>query len=314
MNRHTPNSTLPDTSRPLAKIGGDFCATYQAALSSWRKVPHFKHVAQDKLRRATMDLTIVACGIRLGYLFDAFTIRSKNTTLREALAGFLHSVQQEALRFRSVGLVYDSNSDQLFFVNARRLHDACTGPSRIVDTVPAHSLVPKEGVASSATFIRLKGSHAEISSAPPQLLSLCADLASHLSQGIPEQTIILSEDDRTRDIGTMVAFAACILEFPVAYVPTTEGGDAFLAGVPLDVYECILEINASAKVPTSLPDRHVMLKFSCPQLMGGGPHRLYSDTIASELRQRFEKRLEEAGFPGKMEVRHSTETLDRVAL
>ncbi|KAI0670837.1 hypothetical protein C8Q78DRAFT_1032257 [Trametes maxima] len=122
-------------------------------------------------------------------------------------------------------------------------------------------------------------------------------------------------DDRTQNIGIMVAFAACILEFPVAYVPMVEkGGDPFLAGVPLDVYECILEVDASAGLQTGLPDRHIMLKFSCPQPVRLGLHHLDPEAIASDLTQRFEKRIGEAGFPGRMVVRHLTETSDRVAL
>ena len=64
----------------------------------------------------------------------------------------------------------------------------------------------------------------------------------------------------------MVALAACLLEFPVAYVPTGDGSKPFLAGVPLDVYECVLVQNESQH-----PLEHIMLTFSCPQTVAGDP-------------------------------------------
>ncbi|EIW59449.1 uncharacterized protein TRAVEDRAFT_121490 [Trametes versicolor FP-101664 SS1] len=110
----------------------------------------------------------------------------------------------------------------------------------------------------------------------------------------------------------MVAFAACILEFPVAYVPMAHGGGAFLAGTPLDVYECILESDASSSV--KVPDKHVMLKFSCPQGVAKTKAELHPKAMVDKLQTLFEARLGKVAFPGRVVVRWSTETLDRVAL
>lgn len=110
----------------------------------------------------------------------------------------------------------------------------------------------------------------------------------------------------------MVAFTACILEFPVAYVPTTNDSGGFLGGVPLDVYECALEPDTSSEI--NLPDKHVMLKFSCPQSVASARPELQPEVVERLLRARFTPRLRDATFPGRLVVRHSTETLDRVAL
>lgn len=109
-----------------------------------------------------------------------------------------------------------------------------------------------------------------------------------------------------------MAFAAGILEFPVAYVPTADGGGAFLAGTPLDVYECILDIDASPSA--EVPDKHVMLKFSCPQGVARTQAKLHPEAMIDKLRALLEARLRNVAFPGRVRVRWSTETLDRVAL
>ncbi|TBU62253.1 hypothetical protein BD310DRAFT_918985 [Dichomitus squalens] len=114
--------------------------------------------------------------------------------------------------------------------------------------------------------------------------------------------------DGTRTLGDMVAFAACILEFPVAYVPSGDGSDPFLAGIPLDVYECVL-----VQPVLGLP-KHTMLKFSCPQTITAEVSQLRPDVLGERLRARFAERLERAGFRGTLLLRHTVETMDRVAL
>ena len=123
----------------------------------------------------------------------------------------------------------------------------------------------------------------------------------------PPLLIHLPEDD-TRSRGDMVAFAACLLEFPVAYVPTGDGSDPFLEGVPLDVYECLL-VQSSP-----LPPEHVMLKFLCPQGTAADIPHLRSDTLVQRLRARFTERLEQVAFRGTLDIQHHVETKDRVAL
>ena len=123
----------------------------------------------------------------------------------------------------------------------------------------------------------------------------------------PPLVLLLPEDD-ARTLGDMVAFAACVLEFPVAYVPSGDGSDPFLAGVPLDVYECVL----TQPAPDML--EHTLLKFSCPQTHGTEVSVLRPDVLRERLRARLTDRLERAGYRGTLVVRHTVQTLDRVAL
>ncbi|KAI0770244.1 hypothetical protein C8Q74DRAFT_884994 [Fomes fomentarius] len=112
----------------------------------------------------------------------------------------------------------------------------------------------------------------------------------------------------------MVAFSACILEFPVAYVPASglSGGDAFLSGVPLDVYECIL-VHRETKALSQSPE-HVMLKFSCPQPIGHGVQELAAGRLVERLREHFEDQVQKFATSYRLLVRHHVETLYRVAL
>ncbi|KAI0712096.1 hypothetical protein C8Q76DRAFT_477648 [Earliella scabrosa] len=116
----------------------------------------------------------------------------------------------------------------------------------------------------------------------------------------------------------MVALAACLLEFPVAYVPTFgPDGDsnAFLAGVPLDVYECILACSEDGSGGSCNDGHeHVMLKFSCPQTVGNDVWDLAPGVLVERLASRFTDRVRPTNSSCRVVVRHHVETLDRVAL
>lgn len=104
----------------------------------------------------------------------------------------------------------------------------------------------------------------------------------------------------------IVALAAFLLEYSAAYVPTSAEQSSFLAGVPLDVYECVLVRFDAAE--------HVLLKFSCPVNLGETVHGLSPEVMIGRLEARFRPRLEKAGFQGTLNARHSRETHARVAL
>ncbi|KAI0365737.1 hypothetical protein BV20DRAFT_972822 [Pilatotrama ljubarskyi] len=256
-----------------------------------------------------MDMTIVAFAIRTGYLFDAFAIRDKRKTLKEVLTDCLKSLRKDIPRFNGVTLLHDPTSDQLFYVNAKLLQQHPLGRADL-----AAPLVADAGDLPAVTFVQLDSSVTKICPPPSQLLSLFAHLElALLGEKLLPEVVSLPEDKRTQDIGTMVAFAACLLEFPVAYVPASGGSGPFLAGVPLDVYECVLELDDDPR-PTGLPEKHVMLKFSCPCIVAETTPELRPEMVVGRLKARFGVRLEQSGFPGRMIVRHSIETLDRVAM
>ncbi|KAJ2977574.1 hypothetical protein NUW54_g11402 [Trametes sanguinea] len=261
------------------KRQGQFCATYSAAISSLRNLSDVKHVSQERLRQVALDMTIVAFGIRsdiyncdpTGYLFDAFAIRDKRTTLKRVLEEYLARLRKVVERFTDVVLVREPHSEQIFFVNARELRERALRTS--LDIVSTDSNPSEDGVL----YVRLEGSHAEVSfipqhrtadndsyssqlfPPPAQLEPLLVQIAEAFALNPAQVALSLPEG---LDIGIMVAFAAYILNFPVAYVPTSGSDTAYLAGVPLDVYECVLETDSAT---TDMTRRHTMIKFSCPQ-------------------------------------------------
>ena len=114
------------------------------------------------------------------------------------------------------------------------------------------------------------------------------------------------------NLGDVVAFAACILGFPVAYVPDMEAGEeAFLSGVPLDVYECVLVDRTTGGAQER---EHVMIKFSCPQAIGNEVPPLGTGVLRERLKTIFEQRLRNTRILRDLDVRHVVETLDRVAM
>ncbi|KAI9058297.1 hypothetical protein FKP32DRAFT_1263598 [Trametes sanguinea] len=219
-----------------------------------------------------------------------------------------------------VVLVCEPHSEQLFFVNAQKLRERALRTSR--DVVSADSNTSEDCVL----YVRLEGSHAEVSliprhriadidsyssqlSPPPaQLEPLLVQIAEAFAHNPAQVALSLPEG---LDIGTMVAFAAHILDFPVAYAPTSGSDTAYLAGVPLDVYECVLEANSAT---THMPRRHAMIKFSCPQHISLKTRGLSPEDVIRKLKAQFEGRLQAVEFPGTLIIHHTVETLDRVAL
>ncbi|KAI0661939.1 hypothetical protein C8Q70DRAFT_613835 [Cubamyces menziesii] len=286
----------------------NLCAAYHTALSSLRCILALRHVSREKLCQAALDITIVAFGIRTGYLFDAFAIRDRRISLKDVLVEYLAVLRKADRRFENAVIVYEPHAEQLFFVNTQRLRDLLSFEE------PPRSTTSTE--APSVIYIALDGSQAQVTEPPAMVKSLMHTVTARTEDGQAPPMISLIHEGHVQDIGSLVAFAACLLDFPVAYVPTSGGDTAYLAGVPLDVYECSLVIDndTDALRPYELPRRHTVTKFSCPQHVAQRITALSPETMAHNLRTRLEVRLQAAGFPGRVVVKHSTETLDRVAL
>jgi len=103
----------------------------------------------------------------------------------------------------------------------------------------------------------------------------------------------------------LIPLAAYLLEYPVGYVPLDTNQTIFLSNTPLDVYECVLE---------DAGEEFTLLKFSCPQCVSQSAARLAPDEVRRKLVDRFQPRLEAVDHPGRLEVRHTQETLPRVSL
>jgi len=109
----------------------------------------------------------------------------------------------------------------------------------------------------------------------------------------------------------MVPVAAILLEYPVAYVPTSGPGDqtAFLSRELLDVYECLL---MNSEIGTL--NRHTLLKFSCPKVIGTEHTELSPHRLIERMKERFIPRLQIVDRRFTLEIQVSAEKFDRVAL
>lgn len=119
-------------------------------------------------------------------------------------------------------------------------------------------------------------------------------------------------------LSTLVPLAAVLLEYPVAYVPSDDPTTAFLSNELLDVYECVIPLAGGGRMPRGPTREQTIIKFSCPQIMGREYSGLSPKQISKQIGDVFGPRLIEATKGEErspsMEVRHTTVTLDRVAL
>ena len=110
---------------------------------------------------------------------------------------------------------------------------------------------------------------------------------------------------------TTIPLAALLLEYPVAYVPTSDQAP-FLSNIRLDVYECTLDFDHRNADNIG---ECLLLKFSCPSdLAELHPNRLGSFHIAARLAEKFNNRLKQQVPGATIRVTHSRQTMDRVAL
>ncbi|RPD62341.1 hypothetical protein L226DRAFT_532641 [Lentinus tigrinus ALCF2SS1-7] len=293
---------MTDTRKLAAYSDFDYvCTSVKDILGT---LPLLRHVSKTKLRQFSFDIAIVAFAMRCGYLFDAFGLRSKHTTLKDFLSEVLTKLRKTLPAFETVTLVYHNASDQLFFVSIPRFR-AC---------YKLDNGGLSESLLAWVAFVEVRGSSAKVCPPPAGLSSVFSAIAINIdTEGTPPIVITLP-DDGDPPMGLMVAFAACILEFPVAYVPVTDGpeGGGFLSGVPLDVYEGVLipYTAGTTQVHTDHETR-ILVKFSCPQTIGLQVPELSPKSLMARVAARFEERV---ATSRKFVVRHSVETLDRVAM
>lgn len=108
----------------------------------------------------------------------------------------------------------------------------------------------------------------------------------------------------------LIPLAAVVIDYPVAYFPAFPAQTSFLEGEPLDVYTVSFEWTSEST--SSLVGEHVLLKFSCPQILASSHAELSPRTVIRNLHVKFAAVLERIG--ASISVTHRTETLERVAL
>ena len=124
---------------------------------------------------------------------------------------------------------------------------------------------------------------------------------------IDNPTSVISSQGLKQEL--MIPIAAILLEYPVAYVPTSSDQTAFLSREPLDIYECRL-----VHTETEVPNQHTFLKFSCPSTIGVKHMELSPQKLTERMKERFIPRLQKVGDSITVDIHVSTEKFDRVAL
>ena len=110
----------------------------------------------------------------------------------------------------------------------------------------------------------------------------------------------------------LIPLAAVMIGYPVAYFPASPAQTSFLEGETLDVYTISFEETTPWGSILDLKEEHVLLKFSCPQVLVSNYAELSPGTLLEKLKAEFTVRLGHIGM--HILVTHHTETLDRVAL
>ncbi|RDB17984.1 hypothetical protein Hypma_000744 [Hypsizygus marmoreus] len=245
---------------------------------------------EDTRRLFAIDLALIALSVRTGYLVDVVSLLDPVEIFSQLLCG-LRSTCPE---FENVVHVYEATSGQSFFVNKRLLLEH-GGPSAYLHRT---------------SFVQLHtGSPFNVLVDPPTALE--RTLQSLIDNGTTSQlTSITLPSELTPEMA--IPLAAVLLEYPVAYVPSSLSQSSFLSNVPLDVYECVLTFNGRQTV---LPSKHTLLKFSCPSELGKEhPDRLGNAHVTVSLKEKFKHRLQSSGIGASLEVLQNCQTLDRVAL
>ncbi|KAI0917241.1 hypothetical protein AcW2_007427 [Taiwanofungus camphoratus] len=270
--------------------------------------PFLKKVTRHKIEQFCMDLCLVALSVRTGYLFDAFTLHDSQLSTLEVFTKVMSTLRETLPVFNSVTLVHEPVSEQLFFVNIRLLQSRC----RLQGF--AHDSGSREVYSDAWTsFVQLLPTPTLLPSPPPRIPALLHELclASESDDTLP-LSIILSPSLKITDI---VPLAAFLLEYPVAYVPASVDQTEFLAGAPLDIYECFLTRSlTNADCSGFAGSEHTLLKCSCPSVVAGADGHLLSSMLTERLRCRFGPRIEATGSSGTLIVRHRTDSFPRVAL
>ncbi|KAI0729626.1 hypothetical protein C8Q72DRAFT_304915 [Fomitopsis betulina] len=266
----------------------------------------FKRASYSKIKQFSLDLCFVSLGVRTGYLFDAFALPEKLERRITLFCELLVTLRQVATVFQDVIVLHEPTSDQLFFVNSHLLERRC---AQILSS-DNHDAEPWPMFLHLLEEPTLVGFPIQLAGL---LRELCARGEKHA--GLPRPTILTVS--HPLDISVSVPLAAVLLEYPVAYVPLDADQTAFLTGVGLNVYECVLtfsQVPGDTGSGSDRPYEHTLLKFSCPSRLAGEATTLLPTTLVERMQARFGPRLDAAGCQCKWAVRHATETHDRVSL
>ena len=144
----------------------------------------------------------------------------------------------------------------------------------------------------------------QVTEAPVVVLQALQDIRRHSLDG--RSAVTISQQINVEDT---IPLAAVLLEYPVAYVPTSPVKSSFLNGEALIVYECCLE-----QISSSPLFQHTLIKFSCPERIVQEMPHLSPQRLVQRLQEHFAPRIRVMDETISLKIQVSTERLDRVAL
>jgi len=217
----------------------------------------------------------------------------------DVFADLLNCLREKYPIFCDVVHLFEPSSGQSFFVNAPLFLDKLADDSMAAETSPRFDRL---------AFVCLTDFPLLLPSLPRNIVATLNSMKRQLTERPP--TVSLSPD-LTQDI--TIPLAAFLLDYPVAYVPVSPDQAIFLPGVPLDVFECFLHVDEGDPLLGLVPKQHTLLKFSCPSIITAThSERLAPALLVAQMIALFDAKVQRYGL--SLDIRHTMETLDRVAL
>ncbi|KAI6114337.1 hypothetical protein F5141DRAFT_1291116 [Pisolithus sp. B1] len=256
----------------------EFVREEVSKVSVLRSAPHAKQV------QFSMDICLVAVGVRTAYLVDALAPPDPVSVF----TSLLRSLRLKSQVFGDTFLLTVPEHMQIFFAQRTVLL--------------GHTLL------NFPSFVRLDKNLTVTPREPDGLRNILLDWSNNITP--PEGLSYSLPDGLTQEI--LVPLAGILLDYPVAYVPVSAQQNIFLPGEPLDVYETAFSSPSADSSPSLGTSEFVFIKFSCPRRVADKDSTLSPACLLRLLEHKFGLRLENIG--ASVSVRHYTETLDRVAL
>ncbi|KAF9013255.1 hypothetical protein BDQ17DRAFT_1343065 [Cyathus striatus] len=186
--------------------------------------------------------------------------------------------------FQQMLHVYEPSSEQSFLVNASLLSSRVRSVLNASDDDPLSLVLLPTG---ESPMLLLE---------PPNSVTMLVQFISESISPDLSDSLQLSLSLPPVAMQDAIPLAAILLDYPVAYVPSSITQTSFLSGVSLNVYEGIV-VTAARRIPSSI-------------LIGS----LDPDAITEKLKRKFGERVLSVGSNAKFEVLHTVTVLDRVSM
>lgn len=279
----------------------DLLATVTSQVSRFEP---FRKFSKDAKESFAFDITLVALSIRTGYLLDRISI--EEPLVVNTFSTLLKELCRTSKCFDETLHLYEPIANQSFIVNKSLLFRKL----ELLLTQYASNPYP------IFLLLQKRGEICQFDTVPKAVFGVLELLfdkltGSHLSA--EERTVQLPQGLVST---TFVPLAAILLDYPVAYVPSSENQVSFLNSVPLVVFRC--QINTQKERVKGLPvhkEEHNFLAFSCPTSLADDTSSNASiQRIITHLESSFGPRIAESFPRSTLHAGYKHITLDCVAL